>query len=72
MWLRFYQALQKAGNIALSGWRFDIDDWWLDENGLIMKAPEFPIPARQYYVTSGEGNICLLTVEEADAEGKQA
>ena len=41
VWLRFYQTLQKAGNIAPAGWRFDIDDWWLDENGLIMKAPEF-------------------------------
>ena len=72
VWLRFYQALQKAGNIAPAGWRFDIDDWWLDENGLIMKAPEFPIPAGQYYVTNGEKNISLLTVEEPDAEGKQA
>lgn len=27
VWLRFYQTLQKAGNIAPSGWRFDIDDW---------------------------------------------
>ena len=72
VWLRLYQALQKAGNIAPAGWRFDIDDWWLDENGLIMKAPEFPIPAGQYYVTNGEGNISLLTVEEPDGEGKQA
>ncbi len=72
VWLRLYQALQKAGNIAPAGWRFDIDDWWLDENGLIMKAPEFPIPAGQYYVTNGEGNISLLTVEEPDSEGKQA
>ena len=37
-----------------------------------MNAPEFPIPARQYYVTNGEENIFLLTVGEADAEGKQA
>lgn len=72
VWLRFYQALPKAGNIAPSGWRFDIDDWWLDENGLIMKAPEFPIPAGQYYVTNGEENISLLTVKEADGEGNQA
>ena len=71
VWLRLYQALQKAGNIAPAGWRFDIDDWWLDENGLIMKAPEFPIPPGQYYVTNGEGNISLLTVEEPDAERLQ-
>ena len=41
VWLRFYQILQKAGNITPAGWRFDIDDWWLDENGLIMKAQSF-------------------------------
>ena len=72
VWLRFYQLLQKAGNIAPSGWRFDIDDWWLDENGLIMKAPEFPMPAGEFYVTNGEENISLLTVEKPDEEGKQA
>jgi len=37
-----------------------------------MKALESPIPAGQYYVTNGEENISLLTVEEEDAEGKQA
>lgn len=72
VWLKFYKVLQKAGNIAPSGWRFDIDDWWLDENGLIMKAPKFPMPAGEYYVTNGEEHISLLTVEEPDAEGKQA
>jgi len=72
VWLRFYQFLQKAGNIAPAGWRFDIDDWWLDENGLIMKAPEFPIPPGQYYVTNGEDNISKLTVEKPDPDGKQA
>ena len=72
VWLRFYQALQKAGNITPSGWRFDIDDWWLDENGLIMKAPKFPMPAGKYYVTNGEEHISLLSVEKPDADGKQA
>ena len=72
VWLRLYQSLQKAGNIAPSGWKFDINDWWLDENGLIMKSPEFPIPAGQYYVTNGEQHISLLTIEQSDTEGKQA
>ena len=58
--------------MAPAGWRFDIDDWWLDENGLIMKAPEFPIPAGQYFVTNGEEHFSLLTIEEPDAEGKQS
>ena len=61
-----------AGNIAPVGWRFDIDDWRPDENGLIMKAPEFPMPSGKYYVTNGEEHISLLTVEEPDSDGKQA
>ena len=67
VWLRLYQTLQKAGNLAPAGWRFDIDDWWLDENGLIMKAPEFPIPAGQYFVTNGEEHFswCCQTNENS-------
>ena len=72
VWLRFYQLLKKAGNIAPAGWRFDIDDWWLDENGLIMRAPDFPISPGQYYVTNGEDQIALLTIEAPDKDGKQA
>lgn len=72
VWLRFYQFLERAGNIAPAGWRFDIDDWWLDENGLIMKAPEFPIPPGQYYVTNGEDQAALLRIEKPDHNGSQA
>ena len=72
VWLRFYKLLGQAGNIAPAGWRFDIDDWWLDENGLIMRAPDFPISPGQYYVTNGEDQIALLTIEAPDKDGKQA
>ena len=72
VWLRFYQTLRQVGGIGPSGWRFDIDDWWLDENGLIMKAPDFPMPAGQYYVTNGEEHISLLTVDAPDENGKQS
>ena len=71
VWLRFYKLLQKAGNIAPAGWRFNINDWWLDENGLIMKAPEFPMPSGKYYVTNGEEHVSLLTVDPPDSKGKQ-
>ena len=72
VWLRLYQTLRKAGNIAPAGWRFDIDDWWLDENGLIMKAPDFPMPAGRFLVTNGEEHIAILTVHQPDADGNQA
>ena len=71
VWLRFYKKLREVGGIGPTGWRFDIDDWWLDENGLIMKAPDFPMPAGQYYVTNGERHISLLTVEAPDENGSQ-
>jgi len=71
VWLRQYDKLRKLG-YGPSGWQFDADDWWLDENGLIMKAPEFPMPAGQYLVTNGESNVSVLTVEEPDAAGGQA
>ena len=71
VWLHLYQLLRKAGNIAPAGWRFDIDDWWLDENGLIMKAPDFPISPGKYLVTNGEENASMLTIEEPDQNGRQ-
>ena len=71
VWLRLYQMLRKAGNIAPAGWRFDLDDWWLDENGLIMKAPDFPITPGKYLVTNGEENASLLTIDPPDQNGNQ-
>ena len=71
VWLRLYQMLRKAGNIAPAGWRFDIDDWWLDENGLIMKAPDFPITPGKYLVTNGEENAAQLTIDPPDENGNQ-
>ena len=71
VWLRLYQVLRKAGNIAPAGWRFDLDDWWLDENGLIMKAPEFPISPGRYMVTNGEKNASILTIDPPDQNGNQ-
>ena len=31
--------------VAPAGWTFDAEDWWLEEHGLIMEAPE-QLPAR--------------------------
>ncbi len=72
VWLRLFDKLRDRDFIGPSGWKFDMDDWWLDENGLLMKAPVFPIPAGQYLVTNGEENVSILTVEEPDAAGAQA
>ena len=71
VWLKYYPALKAAG-IAPHGWRFDKKDWWLDENGLIMEQPEFPMPAGKYLVTGGREVASVLTVHPKDASGKQS
>src|SRR5215217_8075564 len=38
-----YQRLIEVGGVAPSNWRFDSSDWWLEEHGLIMEKPTFPL-----------------------------
>lgn len=71
VWLRKYADLQKSGGKAPAGWKFDNNDWWLEEHGLIMEAPEFPVPTGRYLVTGGRETTTVLTVSAPDAQGKQ-
>jgi len=66
-----YADLVANADVAPDGWRFDRAAWWLEEHGLIMEAPSFPLPAGQYVVTGGREAMSVLTVEEPDATGKQ-
>ena len=68
--LRQFAKLERLG-FGPAGWRFDADDWWLDENGLIMKAPDFPLPPGEYLVTNGETNVSTLAIAAPDATGAQ-
>ncbi|GAB4414603.1 MAG: hypothetical protein OHK0021_21890 [Bryobacter sp.] len=61
----------KAKGTAEAGWKFDAADWWLEEHGLIMESPEFPLPAGQYLVTGGRAVTTVLTVYPKDKNGKQ-
>ncbi|MEZ5791030.1 MAG: hypothetical protein R3D34_09675 [Nitratireductor sp.] len=65
-------SLMDAGNIAPAGWKFDQSAWWLEEHGLIMEAPVFPLAPGKYVVTGGRETTSVLNVEAPDAEGKQA
>lgn len=67
-----FADLTGNGDVAPEGWKFDRSVWWLEEHGLIMEAPSFPLPAGQYVVTGGREVTTVLTVEEPDAMGKQA
>jgi hypothetical protein len=66
-----YPALKAHGGKAPSDWQFDSGDWWLEEHGLIMERPEFPMPPGKYLVTGNRDAQTVLTVFPKDADGKQ-
>ncbi len=72
VWSTDYSALIAAGGKAPAGWQFEPDAWWLEEHGLIMEAPVFSLPPGSYVVTGGRDVTAVLTVNPADAAGKQA
>lgn len=71
VWSTDYDRLMAKGGIAPDGWRFDPAAWWIEELGLIMEAPSFPLPAGRYVVTGGREVQAVLTVEVPDATGAQ-
>ncbi len=72
VWIDDYAGLVANGGVAPDGWQFDAGGWWLEEHGLIMEAPTFPLPAGQYVVTGAREVTSVLTVAAPDAEGHQA
>jgi len=64
VYLRDYErslAKKKDGK-APAGWTFDKNNWWLEEHGLIMEAPDFPLAEGRYLVTGGRTLTTVLTV----------
>ena len=66
-----YDKLAADGGGAPAQWKFDGSDWWLEEHGLIMEAPEFPIPAGRYVVTGGREATAVLTIHPKADDGIQ-
>ncbi len=66
-----YSNLKNAGGIAPRGWKFDSTDWWLEEHGLIMEQPTFPIVPGKYVVTGNRDATAILTVHPKGADGIQ-
>ena len=61
--LRDYPKLEARGGVApRGGWKFNKDNWWLEEHGLIMEAPDFPLPPGRYLVTGGRETTTELTI----------
>lgn len=70
--LRDYETLVGAqGGVAPAGWRFDAADWWLEEHGLLMEKPVFPIPAGKYVVSGAREVTAVLTIHPKGADGTQ-
>jgi hypothetical protein len=67
--LNRYDRLKDTGGLAPAGWRFDATDWWLEENGLIMEQPDFPLTPGQYLVTGDREVTTVLTIHPADKKG---
>lgn len=65
-----YKRLAASG-VAPAGWKFDDAGWWLEEHGLIMESPEFPLPDGKYLVTGNRDVSSVLTVDPMDSAGRQ-
>jgi hypothetical protein len=63
VFLRDYDAVFSRGKKAPAGWSFDSKDWWLEEHGLIMEAPSFPVPPGRYLVTGWRSVTTRLTID---------
>ena len=66
-----YAKLTAARNVAPAKWTFDTADWWLEEHGLIMEKPDFPLPPGKYMVTGDREVTSVLTVYPIDNDGTQ-
>ena len=67
--LNQFAQLQKAGGVAPDGWKFDNKDWWVEEHGLIMEQPKFPVTPGTFLVTGDRAISTSLTIHPADKNG---
>ena len=66
-----YERLKEVGGVAPAQWKFDGADWWLEEHGLIMERPAFPLRPGKYLVTGDRETTAALTIYPPDKNGDQ-
>lgn len=71
VWLKSFDKLMERDGVGPGGWKFDEQDWWVDENGIIMEKPTFPMPAGKYLVTGERETIAVLVVHPPTEDGVQ-
>ncbi len=64
-----FERLKAADGVAPAQWQFDSTDWWLEEHGLIMEQPDFPVPPGKYLVTGNREVTTVLTVHPTEEDG---
>lgn len=69
--LHQYDRLKASGGLTPAQWKLDAADWWLEEHGLLMEQPAFPLPPGKYLVTGGRKVTSVLTVYPKDKNGHQ-
>jgi hypothetical protein len=69
--LDHYKQLKASGGVAPAQWKFDDKDWWLEEHGLIMEKPTFPLPPGKYLVTGDRNVTAVLTIHPKGKDGNQ-
>lgn len=69
VWLKNYDQLEATGGITPAKWQFDPGEWWVDENGLLMEKPDFPLPPGKYVVTGDRETVSILTIHSKDESG---
>jgi hypothetical protein len=64
---QFSKGMQKAP----AGWKFDPNEFWIEEYGRIMEKPHFPVPPGKYVVTGGRAMTTVLTIDPPNDVGEQ-
>lgn len=56
---------------APAGWKWDPNEFWIEEYGRIMEKPTFPLPPGRYLVTGGRAMTTLLTIDPPNGNERQ-
>jgi hypothetical protein len=67
VYLKDYDEIVNNHFSGPDGWKFDVNDWWVEEHGLIMPPPSFPVPVGRYVVTGGRETTTVLNIAEGGA-----